>query len=130
MVILMSNSFQSPEARPSSEASTTKPEEYEGFDSEIPQASEFPVITIVLSFDDPSEPNHVDLGSVPPMVAAAALARISKELSCLHWPSRVTYGGTVVFDPMKHASRFESWEDKEDDDFDDFDDEGDLDLNE
>ena len=126
----MSNWFQSPEARQSSEASTTKPEEeeYEGFDSEIPQASEFPVITIVLSFDDPSEPNHVDLGSVPPMVAASALARIAKELNCLHWPSRVTYGGTVVFDPVKHSNRFESWDNDEETDEDDYDDD-EFDLN-
>jgi len=99
ITISMSNSSPSPEAKQSSEGSTTPPEEECGFDYDIPQSKAFPVITIVLSFDDPSEPNHVDLGSVPPQIAAAALARISQELGRLSWPSRVTYAGQTVFDP-------------------------------
>ncbi len=114
----MSNSSQSPEVRPSSAGSTTQPEGQGGFDDEIPQATHFPVITIVLSFDDPSEPNHVDLGSVPPMVAASALKRIASELECLAWPSRVTYGGQVVFDPTVNVGGLDGWEIDEDEDED------------
>ena len=96
----MSNSPRSQEEKQSSEAPTTPPEEDEGgYDYDIPQSKQFPVITIVLSLDDPSEPNHVDLGSVPPQIAAAALERISSELERLSWPSRVTYAGQTVFDP-------------------------------
>jgi len=103
----MSNSSPSPEAKQSSAALTTPPEEECGFDYDIPQSKAFPVITIVLSFDDPSEPNHVDLGSVPPQIAAAALARISQELGRLSWPSRVTYAGQTVFDPTMTYSNEE-----------------------
>ena len=104
----MSNSSQSPGEKPSSEVTTT-PLEDEGpaleygisFDDDIPQAKHFPVITIVLSLDDPSEPNHVDLGTVPPQIAAASLISIASKLKKLSWPSRVTYAGQTVFDPAQ-----------------------------
>tara|TARA_R100001530_G_scaffold126852_1_gene95859 strand:+ start:372 stop:740 length:369 start_codon:yes stop_codon:yes gene_type:complete len=104
----MSNSSQSPGEKPSSEVTTT-PLEDEGptleygisFEEDIPQAKHFPVITIVLSLDDPSEPNHVDLGTVPPQIASASLFSIASQLKKLSWPSRVTYAGQTVFDPAQ-----------------------------
>ena len=100
----MSNSSPSPEGNPSSEATTTPLETEDNaperlFDDGIPQARHFPVITIVLSLDDPGEPNHVDLGSVPPQIAAGALEGIANHLKKLTWPSRVTYAGHTIFDP-------------------------------
>ncbi len=98
----MSNSSPSPEGSPSSEATTSPPPEDNKaplFDDGIPQARHFPVITIVLSLDDPGEPNHVDLGSVPPQIAAGALEGIANHLKKLTWPSRVTYAGQTIFDP-------------------------------
>jgi len=109
----MSNSSQSHGARPSSAESTTEPELQVEFDDDIPQAKDFPVITIVLSLDDPSEPNHVDLGSIPPGIAAGALEGIANHLKRLSWPSRVTYAGQTIFDPSLVIST---------DDLDDFDD--------
>ena len=113
----MSNSSQSPGEKPSSEVSTTP---YEAgleqttanfaFDDDIPQAKHFPVITIVLSLDDPSEPNHVDLGTVPPQIAAASLQSISNQLRKLSWPSRVTYAGQTVFDPAQMLPEFDDEE--------------------
>ncbi|BCV00213.1 MAG: hypothetical protein CM15mV33_740 [uncultured marine virus] len=62
----MSNSSQSPE-----EGAIFRGKYYQKTDifsndleNDIPRANHFPVTTIVLSLDDPSEPNHVDLGSV------------------------------------------------------------------
>ena len=97
----MSNLSQSPEGKPSLEATTTPPEDESAplYDEGIPQASHFPIITIVLSLDDPAEPNHVDLGSVPPQIAAGALEGIANHLKKLTWPSRVTYAGHTIFDP-------------------------------
>ncbi len=98
----MSNSSPSPEGSQSSEATTSPlPEDGKAplFDEGIPQARHFPVITIVLSLDDPGEPNHVDLGSVPPQIAAGALEGIANHLKKLTWPSRVTYAGHTIFDP-------------------------------
>jgi hypothetical protein len=100
----MSNSSPSPEGSQSSEATTTPEPETEQsdvplFEDAIPQARHFPVITIVLSLDDPGEPNHVDLGSVPPQIAAGALESIASHLKKLTWPSRVTYAGHTIFDP-------------------------------
>ena len=115
----MSNSSQSPEERLSLEESTTQPTEPEQtfsyeLDEDIPRASHFPVITIVLSLDDPSEPNHVDLGSVPPQIAAAACRSISQQLEKLSWPSRVSYAGQTIFDPERIIADLEDDTDPED----------------
>ncbi len=84
-------------------------------DDDIPQAKDFPVITIVLSLDDPSEPNHVDLGSIPPAIAAGALEGIATHLKRLTWPSRVTYAGQMIFDPSL-ALPSNGFDDMDDDD--------------
>lgn len=122
----MSNSSQSPGEKPSLEVPTTAPPKSESaeesddaspiyaFDDDIPQARHFPVITLVLSLDDPAEPNHVDLGSVPPQIAAAALTAIADQLRKLSWPSRITYAGQTVFDP---AQMLPDFDDDDDDDF-------------
>ena len=114
----MSNSSQSPEEKPSSEVTTTQFETQDetaspnfAFDDDIPQAIHFPVITVVLSLDDPSEPNHVDLGTVPPQIAAAALQSMSAQLRKLSWPSRVTYAGQTVFDPAQMLPDFDDEDD-------------------
>ena len=114
----MSNSSQSPGEKQSLEAPTTQqtpaqPTAEYAFDDDIPQARHFPIITIVLSLDDPGEPNHVDLGSVPPQIAAAALEGISSQLRRLSWPSRVSYAGQTIFDP---AQMFPDMDDDDDDD--------------
>ena len=113
----MSNSSQSPGEKQSLEAPTTQqplqPAAEFAFDHDIPQARHFPIITIVLSLDDPGEPNHVDLGSVPPQIAAAALEGIARQLLRLSWPSRVTYAGQTIFDP---AQMFPDLDDDEIDD--------------
>jgi hypothetical protein len=61
--------------------------------------------------DDPSEPNHVDLGSVPPQIAAGALEGIANHLKKLTWPSRVTYAGQTIFDPEHMMPDMDSDED-------------------
>ena len=108
--ILMSNSSQSPGEKPSSEVTTTPSDDDESvvrptvsFDDDIPQATQFPIITIVLALDDPSEPNHVDLGSVPPQIAAAVFRTMATQLEKLSWPSRVTYAGQTVFEPVSYT---------------------------
>lgn len=111
----MSNSSQSHEARPSSADTTTEPNLQVELDDDIPQAKDFPVITIVLSLDDPSEPNHVDLGSIPPAIAAGALEGIATHLKRLTWPSRVTYAGQMIFDPSL-ALPSNGFDDMDDDD--------------
>ncbi|MBO92398.1 MAG: hypothetical protein CMM27_10830 [Rhodospirillaceae bacterium] len=117
----MSNSSQSPGEKPSSEVSTTPSEEEErvrptlAFDDDIPQANQFPIITIVLALDDPSEPNHVDLGSVPPQIAAAVFRTMATQLEKLSWPSRVTYAGQTVFEPSALIPQFDEDEDDDDD---------------
>ena len=114
----MSNSSPSQEGKPSLEAPTTQPPLVQPtaeftFDDDIPQARHFPIITIVLSLDDPGEPNHVDLGSIPPQIAAAALEGIARQLTRLSWPSRVTYAGQTIFDP---AQMFPDMDDDNDED--------------
>jgi len=107
--ILMSNSSPSPEERQSLEESITQPKTdifSNDLENDIPRANHFPVITVVLSLDDPSEPNHVDLGSVPPQIAAAAFKSISYQLEKLSWPSRVSYAGQTIFDPAKLIEDF------------------------
>lgn len=86
----------------------------DGFDDDIAQANHFPVITIVLSLDDPSEPNHVDLGSVPPQIAAAAFRSLSIQLEKLSWPSKVSYAGQTIFDPSKLVAGMDDDDDLED----------------
>ena len=107
----MSNLSQSPEGKPSLEASTSLPIPDFNLEDDVPQAKHFPIITIVLSIDDPGEPNHVDLGSVPPQIAAAALESISSQLKRLAWPSRVTYAGQMVFDPLAMTPDFDDEDD-------------------
>ena len=107
----MSNSSQSPEEKPSLEESIilpkTKDSLTDAFDDDIAQANHFPVITIVLSLDDPAEPNHVDLGSIPPQIAAAAFRSLSVQLEKLSWPSKVSYAGQTIFDPSKLMPEFD-----------------------
>ena len=123
----MANSSQSPGEKPALEVPTTTPPEsdpaesstesstFYAFDDDIPQARHLPIITLVLSLDDPAEPNHVDLGSVPPQIAAAAMTAIADQLRKLSWPSRITYAGQTVFDP---AQMLPDFGDDDDDDFD------------
>ena len=109
----MSNSSPSPEERQSLEESITQPTNpFNSFDEDIPQASHFPVITVVLSLDDPSEPNHVDLGSVPPQIAAAVFKSLSHQLEKLSWPSVISYAGQTIFDPAKLISDFVDGDDE------------------
>lgn len=60
----------------------------------------FPMITISLSYDDTSEPIHVDLGSIPPFVAIAVFERI---LECLHSVAtgpKITFNGHTIAEPI------------------------------
>lgn len=58
----------------------------------------FPVITISLSYDDPNEPIHVDLGSVPPFVAASIFEQIIDVMEELKVGPKVTFGGKVLIE--------------------------------
>jgi len=58
----------------------------------------FPVITISLSYDDPNEPIHVDLGSVPPFVASAIFEQILEVMEELKVGPKVTFGGKVLIE--------------------------------
>jgi hypothetical protein len=58
----------------------------------------FPVITISLSYDDPVEPIHVDLGSVPPFIATAILEKILDVMQDLEVGPKVTFKGVTLLD--------------------------------
>lgn len=58
----------------------------------------FPVITISLSYDDPKEPVHVDLGSVPPFIAAAIFEQILDSMQDLMVSPKVTFKGVTLLE--------------------------------
>lgn len=58
----------------------------------------FPVITISLSYDDPVEPIHVDLGSVPPFIASAIFEKILDVMQDLEVGPKVTFKGVTLLD--------------------------------
>lgn len=63
----------------------------------------FPVITISVSHEDLREPIHVDLGSVPPLVAAVVLEKVALELKMTVPPPKITFKGVVLTEPF-HGS--------------------------
>ncbi len=81
----------------------------------------FPVITISVSNDDLEEPIHVDLGSVPPFIAAAVLEKVASILKSTVPPPRITFKGTVLVEPVGTGSialieqLFDDFQDDEDD---------------
>ena len=58
----------------------------------------FPVITISLSYDDPNEPIHVDLGSVPPFIASAIFEQILDSMEDLKIGPKVTLNGVTLIE--------------------------------
>jgi len=85
----------------------------------------FPVITISVSNDDLEEPIHVDLGSVPPFIAAAVLEKVASILKSTVPAPRITFKGTVLVEPIGTGSLtlieqlFDDFNDDEDDDDED-----------
>ena len=80
----------------------------------------FPVITISLSYDDPKEPIHVDLGSVPPFVAASIFEQIRDVMEDLKVGPKGTFGGKVLIEAeMLYGDLELTFGDDEDDDDDD-----------
>lgn len=80
----------------------------------------FPVITISLSYDDPKEPIHVDLGSVPPFVAAAIFEQVIDIMEDLKVGPKVTFGGKVLIEAEGLYGDLElTFGDDEDDEEDD-----------
>lgn len=82
---------------------------------------DFPVITISVSNDDLKEPIHVDLGSIPPFVAAAILEKIVEELKMSTPAPKITFKGTVIAGPLDISANsidafFETLIDDDDDD--------------
>lgn len=63
----------------------------------------FPVITIHISDDELNEPVHVDLGSVPPYIAAAVLEKVVKALQDMSPGPRISFKGKVVAEPLLSA---------------------------
>lgn len=60
----------------------------------------FPVITISVSHDDLDEPVHVDLGSIPPFVAAAILEKVASVLKFAVPAPRITFKGNIIAEPF------------------------------
>jgi CO dehydrogenase/acetyl-CoA synthase gamma subunit (corrinoid Fe-S protein) len=60
----------------------------------------FPVITISVAHDDLNEPVHVDLGSIPPFVAAAVLEKVADVLKMAVPAPRITFKGHVLVEPF------------------------------
>jgi hypothetical protein len=58
----------------------------------------FPVITISLSYDDPNEPIHVDLGSVPPFIASAIFEQVLDSMLDLKIGPKVTLNGITLIE--------------------------------
>lgn len=65
---------------------------------------QFPVITISVSNDDLEEPIHVDLGSVPPFVAAAVLEKVASVLRVAVPAPKITFKGNVLVEPFNANS--------------------------
>jgi len=84
----------------------------------------FPVITISVSNDDLEEPIHVDLGSVPPFIAAAVLEKVASILKSTVPAPKITFKGMVLVEPIGTGSLtlieqlFDDFQDDEDDDED------------
>jgi hypothetical protein len=60
----------------------------------------FPMITISVSYDDPEEPIHVDLGSIPPFVAVSVFERILEAMSNIAVGPKITFKGDVLAQPF------------------------------
>jgi hypothetical protein len=60
----------------------------------------FPMITISISYDDPDEPIHVDLGSIPPFVAVSVFERILDSMSSIAIGPKITFKGDVLAQPF------------------------------
>lgn len=60
----------------------------------------FPMITISISYDDPDEPIHVDLGSIPPFVAVSVFERILDAMSNIAIGPKITFKGDVLAEPF------------------------------
>lgn len=60
----------------------------------------FPMITISISYDDPDEPIHVDLGSIPPFVAVSVFERILDAMSNIAIGPKITFKGDVLSQPF------------------------------
>lgn len=60
----------------------------------------FPMITISISYDDPDEPIHVDLGSIPPFVALSVFERILDSMSNIAIGPKITFKGDVLAQPF------------------------------
>lgn len=65
---------------------------------------QFPVITISVSHDDLEEPIHVDLGSIPPFVAAAVLEKVASVLKTAVPAPKITFKGNVLVEPFNAGS--------------------------
>jgi len=63
----------------------------------------FPVITISVFNDDLNEPIHVDLGSVPPFVAATVLEKVASMLKTAVPAPKITFKGNVLIEPFSHG---------------------------
>lgn len=64
----------------------------------------FPVITISVSHDDLDEPIHVDLGSIPPFVAAAVLEKVVSMLKMAVPVPKIMFKGNVLIEPFNQNS--------------------------
>lgn len=64
----------------------------------------FPVITISVAHDDLNEPVHVDLGSIPPFVAAAVLEKVATVLKMAVPAPKITFKGNVLVEPFNPES--------------------------
>lgn len=85
---------------------------------------QFPVITISVATDDMDEPIHVDLGSVPPFVAAAVLDKVASILKTAVPAPKITFKGNVLVEPISANSiaiidnLFDAFIDEDDDEED------------
>ena len=60
----------------------------------------FPMITISVSYDDPDEPIHVDLGSIAPFFAFSVFERILDAMSNIAVGPKITFKGDVLTHPF------------------------------
>lgn len=65
---------------------------------------QFPVITISVAHDDLDEPIHVDLGSIPPFVAASVLEKVASILKTAVPAPKITFKGNVLVEPFNTNS--------------------------
>lgn len=77
---------------------------------------EFPVITISVSYDDLNEPVHVDLGSIPPFIAASILEKVVSVLKLNAPMPKITFNGDIIAGPFSPGGiDFESFFIEDDD---------------